>query len=53
MVPVFAPMAASFYGAGAGSDFGTLTLVLGAAIWLAASVALHLGARRIFGKLTP
>jgi hypothetical protein len=33
---VFAPMAASFYGAGAGSDASGLTLVAGAAIWLGA-----------------
>jgi hypothetical protein len=50
---VFAPMAASFYGAGAGSDVSALTLVAGATIWLAASVALHLAARRTLGQLTP
>ena len=50
---VFAPMAAAFYGTGAGSDVSALTLVLGAAIWLAASVALHLAARRMLGNLTP
>ncbi|MBA3519857.1 MAG: hypothetical protein H0T75_19965 [Rhizobiales bacterium] len=48
---VFAPVAASFYGSQPGSEIDLETLAIGAAIWLGASIALHMAARRILGKL--
>ena len=51
-VGVLAPVAAAFY------DFGTSrqppkAVILGAFLWIGASVVLHLAARRVLGWLKP
>ena len=50
---VFAPIAAAFYGAQNSGEVGWLTLMVGAAVWLAGAVALHLAARLVLGELRP
>jgi hypothetical protein len=52
-IGVFAPIAASFYGATSGGDVGWLKLAIGAVIWLAAAIALHLAGRIVLGELRP
>ena len=51
-VGVLAPVAATFYDLGPSRD-APRTVVLGAFLWIAASVMLHLAGRRVLGWLKP
>ena len=50
---VFAPVAAAFYGSPTGGEVTWATLIVGAFIWLAGAIALHLAARLVLGGLGP
>lgn len=50
---VLAPVAAAFYGAQTGGEVAWPTLTIGAFIWLADAIALHLAARLVLGGLRP
>ena len=50
---VFAPVAAAFFGAQTGGEVPWPTLTIGAFIWLAGAIALHLAARLVLGGLRP
>jgi hypothetical protein len=49
---VLAPVAAAFYDLGT-SRQPTEAVILGAFLWIGASVVLHLAARRVLGWLKP
>ena len=49
---VLGPLAAALFGIPAGFPVSTPKLVLGAATWFTAAVALHLIARWVLGRLT-
>ena len=51
-VGVLAPVAATFYDLGP-SRVAPRTVVLGALLWIGASVVLHLAGRRVLGWLKP
>ena len=48
---VFAPIATTFFTGPVTGELGWLKLAVGAAIWLATAVALHLAARLVLGAL--
>ena len=51
-VGVLAPVAAAFYDFGPSRD-APRTVILGALLWIAAAVMLHLAGRRVLGWLKP
>lgn len=51
-VGVLAPVAATFYDLGTSRE-APRTVVLGALLWIGASVVLHLAGRRVLGWLKP
>ncbi len=52
-VGVIAPIAAAFYNVSGSSGVSVQTIISGTIIWLAASIALHMAARRVLGSLKP
>ena len=52
-VGVLAPVAAAFYDFGPSREEVPRTVVLGAFLWIMASVVLHLAGRRVLGWLKP